>query len=142
MVALVVGAAMWVMAQRLPTTIIHYWPNRSLAAVFIALGVLSGLAGVLSFRRANTTVDPTQPEASTTVVTSGIYRFSRNPMYVGLLLVLLGWACYLANPWCWLILPAFVLYMNHFQIIPEEQALAAKFGEAYHTYRQRVRRWL
>jgi protein-S-isoprenylcysteine O-methyltransferase Ste14 len=87
-------------------------------------------------------VNPTQPETSSTIVTSGIYRWSRNPMYAGFLLILAGWAVQLASIAAVLLLPAFVLYMNRYQIQPEERALTDKFGAEYLSYRRRVRRWL
>ena len=76
------------------------------------------------------------------LLTSGPYAFTRNPMYLGLLLVLLGWAAYLSNALACVFLPAFVLYMNRFQIGPEERALAALFGQAFLDYKNRVRRWV
>ncbi|MGZ8254871.1 MAG: methyltransferase family protein [Burkholderiaceae bacterium] len=108
----------------------------------IAAGVAFALAGVDAFRRARTTVDPREPAKSSAMVTAGVYRWSRNPMYVGFLLVLTGWAIFLANAGAALLLPAFVAYMNHFQIGPEERALSARFGDDYLRYVKSVRRWL
>jgi protein-S-isoprenylcysteine O-methyltransferase Ste14 len=73
---------------------------------------------------------------------TGIYRFTRNPMYIGLLMTLLGWAAFLASLPALLFVIAFVLYMNRFQIQPEERALSSLFGADYAVYRARVRRWL
>lgn len=112
------------------------------AAAASMLGILTALAGVLSFRRARTTVNPLRPEGASALVANGIYRYTRNPMYLGMLLVLIAWAMYLARPWALLVLPAFVVYMNRFQIGPEERALEAIFGAAFDAYRNRVRRWL
>jgi len=106
------------------------------------LGALTCLAGVRYFRRAKTTVNPMKPESASALVASGIYRYSRNPMYLGFLLMLLGWALWLSNASALLLLPAFVLYMNRFQICPEERALLSLFGPDYMQYRARVRRWL
>jgi protein-S-isoprenylcysteine O-methyltransferase Ste14 len=75
-------------------------------------------------------------------VRSGVYSFTRNPMYLGFLLVLVGWATFLSNALAFLILPAFILYMNRFQIEPEERALASLFAEEFVAYKSRVRRWL
>ena len=111
-------------------------------ALPIALGVGVALAGVLAFRRAATTVNPTTPQASSSVVTTGIYAHSRNPMYLGFALALLGWGLWLGHAGALLVLPAFVLYMNRFQIVPEERMLAQKFGAPYTCYLQQVRRWL
>lgn len=112
------------------------------AALPVCVGAGVALAGVLAFRRAATTVNPTTPQASSSVVTSGIYAFSRNPMYVGFALVLLGWALWLGNGAALVLVPAFVLYMNRFQIAPEERMLTDKFGASYTQYVQQVRRWL
>ena len=100
------------------------------------------LAGSLEFKRARTTVNPFKPESSTALVTSGIYRFTRNPMYVGLALLLLGWSAFLCSAWALFGPVIFVLYINRFQITPEERVLSAKFGAAYAEYTTRVRRWL
>jgi protein-S-isoprenylcysteine O-methyltransferase Ste14 len=97
---------------------------------------------VVAFRRAGTTVNPMKPESSSSLVVSGIYAFTRNPMYLGFLFALLAWAIYLSHPAAFLVLPLFVWYMNRFQIEPEERALASLFGEAFTTYAARVRRWL
>jgi len=73
---------------------------------------------------------------------SGVYRLTRNPMYLGFLLVLLGWAIFLSNALAFLLLPAFIFYMNRFQIEPEEKALTSLFGQQFVAYTSRVRRWL
>lgn len=108
----------------------------------LAVGLAIGLAGVRSFRSAGTTVNPLKPDGSSALVVNGIFRRTRNPMYLGLLLLLLGWGLYLANPFALLLVVAFPPYMNRFQIRPEERALEAAFGQAFTEYRRRVRRWL
>ena len=108
----------------------------------LALGIACAIAGVLEFRRARTTVDPLHPEKATAIVDTGIYRLTRNPMYLGMLLVLVAWAIYLANVVTLAGPVSFVLYMNRFQIGPEERALLRIFGEPYRAYLDRVRRWL
>jgi protein-S-isoprenylcysteine O-methyltransferase Ste14 len=107
-----------------------------------AAGGVVSLAGVVAFRRAHTTVDPTRPAAASALVTTGIYRFTRHPMYLGFLLALLGWALFLANGLALVVAAAFVPYMNRFQIGPEERMLAMIFGPRFDDYRRRVRRWL
>ncbi|MBX3331709.1 MAG: isoprenylcysteine carboxylmethyltransferase family protein [Nitrospira sp.] len=111
-------------------------------SVLAILGAMVSVAGAVAFRRAQTTVDPRYPEKSTALVSHGIYRLSRNPMYVGFLLLLAAWAVHTSNVMGLLILPAFVLYMNRFQIVPEERILRAKFGNAFGEYERSVRRWL
>ena len=121
------------------------WPfvlRAGAALTLLAVGLVVSTAGVVSFRRARTTINPTRPMATSALVSSGIYRITRNPMYLGLLLELLGWAAFLANPLALLLVPAFVLYINRFQIKPEERTLSALFGGEYGAYQERVRRWL
>jgi protein-S-isoprenylcysteine O-methyltransferase Ste14 len=112
------------------------------AIAFLVCGLAVAAAGVAAFRRARTTVNPLRPAEASSLVTSGVYRFTRNPMYVGLLSVLLAWTLWLANAASALALPLFILYMNRFQIEPEERAMRALFGEAFGAYAARVRRWL
>jgi protein-S-isoprenylcysteine O-methyltransferase Ste14 len=112
------------------------------AMLFVGSGGLLALAGGWSFHRRGTTVNPLQPETASALVTSGVYRLSRNPMYAGFLLCLCGWGCYLGNAYALLGPVAFVLYMNRFQIIPEERALERIFGAEYDAYHRMVRRWL
>jgi len=115
------------------------------SAIALALATLGGalaFAGVIAFRDKRTTVNPLTPGASSSVVSGGVYRVSRNPMYLGFLLALAGWAVYLSNAGAALLLPAFVAYMTQYQIKPEERALLAKFGSEFAQYMSRVRRWL
>ena len=122
-----------------------HWPTfvRFSGALFLfATGITCAVAGVREFRRASTTVNPLTPAAASAMVRSGIYRHTRNPMYLGLLLALAGWAVWLASFAAVVVLPAFVLYMNRLQIEPEERALASLFGEDFEDYRRSVRRWL
>lgn len=106
------------------------------------LSAVIALAAFFAFWRAHTTINPLRPERASTLVTSGIYRYTRNPMYLSLLLLLLSYASHL---WSWAALAgplAFVLYVNRFQIVPEERVLKLKFGSEYAEYQRRVRRWL
>jgi protein-S-isoprenylcysteine O-methyltransferase Ste14 len=98
--------------------------------------------GLASFRRAGTTFNPLKPEATSSLVVSGVYAFTRNPMYLGFLFVLVGWAVFLSNALAFLLLLLFVLYMNRFQIQPEERVLTARFGQEFLAYKSRVRRWI
>lgn len=112
------------------------------ALTLVAIGQGISISGMLSFRRARTTVNPFKPDTASSLVTSGVYRFTRNPMYVGLLLTLLGWAAFLSSPPALLYPVLYVLYMNRFQIEPEERALLSRFGDGYAAYTKQVRRWL
>jgi protein-S-isoprenylcysteine O-methyltransferase Ste14 len=133
---------MWAVAKLPPTLEVPKSVRALTAVVLVALGVAVSMGGILSFRRARTTVNPLKPETTSALVESGIYAFTRNPMYLGMLLALLGWAVYLSSSWALLGPMLFVLYITRFQIIPEERALHGLFGAPFSTYKQRVRRWL
>ncbi len=141
-VAVLLAAVMWGISLVAPLLEVPAF-LRVAAAVTIALaGGGFSLAGVISFRRARTTVNPMKPETTSSLVRSGIYGVTRNPMYLGLLIVLVAWAVFLSSAWALLGPLAFVLYINRFQIAPEERVLSAMFGTDYSAYKSRVRRWL
>jgi len=139
---LIVGLLMWLVAEAGPRIEIGETLRLALSTALFLLGALVALAGVLAFRSSRTTVDPRKPEASSALVSSGIYRYSRNPMYVGFALWLLAWGVFLASAWALIGVIVFVMYMNRFQIAPEERALREIFGDEFRDYEQRVRRWL
>ena len=141
-VALLVAGAMWaiaLMAERIEVTALV---RVGATLAFAIAGVGIAISGVIGFRRAHTTVNPTKPEAASSLVTSGVYRFTRNPMYLGLCLLLVAWALFLSSPLAFLGPLLFILYMNRFQIAPEETALSAIFGEGFANYKAKVRRWI
>lgn len=126
-----------------------YWPGLNvtfsqwlLMSLSAALGLAFSLAGSLTFVKADTTVNPLDPEQTSALVTSGIYQYSRNPMYVGFALFLAAFAWYLFNLNALIIWIGFVVYLQRFQIIPEERFLTAKFTEQYTLYKNKVRPWL
>jgi len=133
---------MWAIARALPFLDLALPGREPAAIVAVVTGFLVSLAGVVAFRRARTTTSPLKPGSASSLVCGGIYRLTRNPMYLGLALALLGWGIFLANPAPFAMLFLFVGYMNRFQIVPEERALEALFGEAFTAYRSKVRRWL
>ena len=141
-VTLIAAAVMWLAATGVPAADIPLpWRGLCAGLLFLAgLGVV--VAAVVSFRRAKTTLNPMRPAEASTLVNSGIYRWSRNPMYLGLLLWLLGWACVVGNLLAWAVVPLWVMYLGRFQIMPEERSLAVQFGADYAAYCRRVRRWL
>ena len=121
------------------------WPDwlRLAGAVLCAgLGVGFDALGIWAFRQRRTTVNPLKPENTSALVTHGVYRITRNPMYVGLAWLLLAWAFWLGSPWGLLAPVALVAYLTRFQILPEERVLRAHFGAEFDAYAQRVRRWL
>lgn len=141
-VALLVAAAMWGISRMGASSEIPDVVRHAVAAAIALAGGGISLAGIVSFLRAKTTVNPTKPENTSSLVTAGIYRATRNPMYLGLLLVLVAWAAFLSSAWALLGPVAFVLFINRFQIAPEERVMAAMFGANYAEYAARVRRWL
>ncbi|WP_234399115.1 methyltransferase family protein [Pseudoalteromonas sp. T1lg75] len=142
--ALLVIAAllMWLLTTLTPSLTFHIWGRFGFALALMLIGAVVAALGVLQFRLAQTTVDPRYPQQSTRLVSGGIYRISRNPMYLGFLLMLSGWALWLANLAAIPVLPLFVIYLNRFQIRPEEHFLRQKFEDEYSQYCRRVRRWL
>lgn len=136
------GLVMWGVSRLVPPVASSPTARHSISIVFFLVGMsLVGSGGFL-FLKARTTVDPTKPDKASKLVTSGIYRFTRNPMYLGMLFVLVGWAVFLSNVLSLLCAGAFILYMTEFQIKPEEKALSALFGTEYETFKAKVRRWL
>lgn len=115
--------------------------NVVLVAAVILAGVI-GIAGVYEFRKAKTTVNPVKVHTATSVVDSGVFAYTRNPMYLALLILLLGIGYWQQNLICLFLPFGFVFYMNRFQIRPEERALESLFGAEYLDYKQKVRRWI
>ena len=141
-IVILVAFLMWVAGVYAPGFDVQI-PFQSIAVgVFGLLGVIACTLGIVEFRRAKTTVNPTKPESSSSLVTSGIYKHTRNPMYLGFLFILAGAAIAAANLLSFLLLPAFVLYLNRYQIKPEERALAGIFGDEFTRYCSHVRRWI
>jgi protein-S-isoprenylcysteine O-methyltransferase Ste14 len=140
--ALLAAALMWTLDRWLP---LAHWiqpPWNRVGALPAAIGFVIAIAAAARFRQAHTTVNPMDPSKATQLVTGGVFRFSRNPMYVGLALLLIGWAFWLNSASPWLIPPLFVIAITRFQIIPEEDALERLFGAQYAAYRQSVARWI
>jgi len=141
-VLLVVLIAVYIHDQLFPLGNILGESRYMLAQVLFALAVFIAIAGIVSFKRAKTTVNPVQIEKASSLVTSGMFRITRNPMYLGMLLLVIGFAIRLDNPIALIWAVVFQQYMNRFQIFPEERMLAFLFGDAYENYMTRVRRWL
>jgi protein-S-isoprenylcysteine O-methyltransferase Ste14 len=136
------SAIMWFLARAAPVLAFSFPGQGLLEVVLASAGGLIGMAGVVAFRRSRTTVDPRSPSATSALVTTGVYRLTRNPMYVGALLALAAWATHIGNGLAFAGLPAFVVYLNRFQIAPEERVLRATFGSSFGDYQRSVRRWL
>lgn len=109
---------------------------------FMFLGVIISFFSVVLFKRSQTTVNPLCPDESRTLVVQGIYKCSRNPMYLSFYIWLFAYGVYTGSPFAIVISPFFIIYINVFQIIPEEDILLKKFGESYLEYKRTVRRWI
>lgn len=140
-VFLVFGFLMYLLARFLPFGYFDFTGRHYLIIVLLVLAVIIALIALYQFARLRTTIDPTQPSKANKLVDGGIYAYSRNPMYLALLLILLAWGIWLGNAFNTLMAAGFVAYMNRFQIVPEEQALLDIFGKAYRQYCINVRRW-
>jgi protein-S-isoprenylcysteine O-methyltransferase Ste14 len=113
-----------------------------LAGSLFVVALAFDLAGLLAFRASRTTINPLAPERVSALVTNGVYRITRNPMYVGQCFILLAWGVYLSALLPFLGPIIYILYITRFQIVPEERVLRQLFGEQYAQYTARVRRWL
>jgi protein-S-isoprenylcysteine O-methyltransferase Ste14 len=142
LVCLIAAIAMWAVAYFSSPLILAWGLRWGLIVLFLAIGFALAPPAIIAFRRIKTTVDPVHVDRATNFVVSGPFRFTRNPMYLGLTSLLLAWATYLGTPLAILGPIAFVLFITRFQIIPEERAMATKFGVEYENYRKRVRRWI
>jgi protein-S-isoprenylcysteine O-methyltransferase Ste14 len=140
LVALIFGFLIWVMQFQveIDNTIVLY----IVSIILFSIGSIVSILGVWEFRKQKTTVNPMSPQESNSLVMKGIYTFTRNPMYLGFLLWLFSLGVLLRNPISLIAIVLFVIYMNIFQIIPEENILEEKFGKEYLKYKENVRRWL
>jgi protein-S-isoprenylcysteine O-methyltransferase Ste14 len=136
------GALMAALAWAVPGASLATPARLPMGIALAVAGLGTCAAGVASFRRAGTTVNPMTPEATSALVETGIYAYTRNPMYLGFAILLAGAAVALANGASLPLLPLFVLYLDRYQIRPEERALAARFPAAFASYASRVGRWL
>ena len=141
-VLLIFGILMWFVGSRVPGRRVDF-DNQLAAAISIGmLGLIININAIIGFRRANTTVNPLDPGKATQLVVGGVFRMSRNPMYLGILVVLTGWAIWIGSFYNLAPLALFVYYITEFQIRPEEEVLRPLFGEAYADYCSKVRRWI
>ncbi len=138
----VIAAIMQLISHSLPTIKIPLTLRVSLTTIIVVLAMVCGVWGVWEFRKQRTTVNPHTPKKSSSLVTSGIFQFTRNPMYLGLAMLLLAIAVYKSSPLLIAGVVVFILYMNRFQIAPEERFMNQRFGQEYTEYCLRVRRWL
>jgi protein-S-isoprenylcysteine O-methyltransferase Ste14 len=140
-VFLVFGILMYLLAEFLPVGYFDFFGRRYLIKALLILAVVISCVALIQFYLAKTSIDPKNPSKASSLVSNGIYKYSRNPMYLGLLLILLAWALWLGNAFNVLLAAGFVSYMNAFQIQPEESTLTSLFGKEYKNYCIKVRRW-
>jgi protein-S-isoprenylcysteine O-methyltransferase Ste14 len=136
------AAFIWLLSIATPWVSFEFPAKNSIAMAVAAVGSLFAGAGVFSILSAGTTLSPEKPDKTTKLVVTGVYRISRNPMYLSLLLFLISLAIYLGNLAAAIPVPFFVIYINRFQIEPEERALTSRFGSEFEAYSRHVRRWL
>ena len=113
-----------------------------ISSLFLSLGTMTLIAAMLSFKKQKTTVNPLQPERASSLVISGVFKYSRNPMYLGLSLILLSAAIQFNFVGGTLIVLMFIAFITKFQIIPEEIAMEKLFGEEFVQYKKKTRKWI
>ncbi len=133
---------MWHLSTYEPALSLSAEMSEILILFLVIVGVSFDVCGLLAFRQLKTTINPMSPNKTSALVTGGIYRLSRNPMYVGLFLFLIAWAIQLSMLWPFIGPVLFVIYITRFQITPEERVMESKFGDEYSIYKNKVRRWL
>lgn len=139
---ILVAIAMWAVNRYGPEMGVHFAGLKFAAYAVGAIGVGMEIIAVATFFREKTTVNPLKPANASKIVSSGLFGISRNPMYLALLLVLIAWGLWLANPLNALLIAGWVVFITEFQIKPEEKALKQKFGAEYDAYCKQVRRWI
>jgi protein-S-isoprenylcysteine O-methyltransferase Ste14 len=133
---------MWLASRATPAILVPDRLRVGVAVSLIVAGTVLIVVSRMALDSAGTTWHPTEPQRSTRLLTTGVYRFSRNPTYVGMAIVLLSWAVMLASPVAGVLSTFFVAYVDRFQIRPEERILAGLFGQDFRDYTLRVRRWV
>lgn len=140
-ILLISGLAIWLLKNIAPLPI-PYSIRAILGTLFIIFGFGLDLVGLLEFRKFQTTMNPLKPENASKIVQTGIYSKTRNPMYLGMVFVLIGWSIISKASFGILIIPMFIKYIETFQIKPEEEILSSQFGDEYDNYRSKVARWI
>ncbi len=148
-VLLIALTLMYALARLIDFDFLNFSPAlRALSISYFISGLLAAtgfmlmISGVLAFKKAKTTVNPLKPEQASQLVVNGVYRFTRNPMYLGMVFLLVAWGFILLSLPALIMLPAFMLYIYFFQIKAEEAAMEKLFGNDFVVYKKRVRCWL
>lgn len=140
--ALSVALIMWLASQYFPIATLIVAPWNMLGIALVVLAAVMDFTSLYLFFKKKTTPNPMKPEFTTGLVTNGMYKISRNPMYLGMLMMLIGFAIFLGQLSPFLIIPLFYVVITEMQIKPEEEMLEQKFGTEYIEYKTKVRRWL
>ena len=141
-VIMLIFAFLMILSPPLGELPLSFEARNTVVMTLMGAGFLLGLAAFMDFKKYGTTLDPLKPEEASTLVTKGMYQYSRNPMYVALTLFLLAWAVNLNSAMTFIFIPCFLAYIRRFQIIPEERILRDKFGAEFEAYEAKVRRWI
>nr|WP_299340761.1 isoprenylcysteine carboxylmethyltransferase family protein [Allomuricauda sp.] len=141
LVMVIFGGFMYLLDKFLPVGEFDFFGRKELTWVLVGLAFLVMFLGIFQFRRAKTTTNPIDLGKTTQLVTKGIFKYTRNPMYLAMLIFLLAFGIKLGNAFNTLLAAGFVYYMNHFQIKHEEKALEKLFGKPYRVYLKETRRW-
>jgi len=140
-VVVLTGLLMWLIPSGALEVLIGSW-SLYLGTVLMVLGVLMDGYAAMMFLVAKTTISPIAPQNASTLIVSGIFKLTRNPMYLGMAILLLGWALLLQSAAALMGPILFITYITHFQILPEERILSQKWGDAYTAYKSKTKRWL
>jgi len=133
---------MWFINKASGIKHLNFSQQENMSWCIFLIGVSIVATAVYAFKKSNTTTNPLHPEKTSKLVITGIYKYTRNPMYLGMLFVLLTYAIRLGNLYSFIVLPLYVWYITTFQIKPEEEALKKLFGEEFSNYTKSVRRWI
>lgn len=142
LLVLIFATLMWITPLYWQFNLLQESVTLVLFTCFVVIGLFIILIGVLTFKKCQTTVNPTKPEMTSSLVKVGIYTITRNPMYLGMTSCLVGWGFYLANPITVCYILGFIFYLNRFQIAPEEKTLTIIFKQEFIDYCTKVRRWI
>lgn len=140
--AISIAIIMWLLNRHFPLVEIISSPWNKIGLGIILIAASFDVWSLFLFLKKHTTPNPMKPENTTGIVTKGLYKYSRNPMYLGLLIILFGFGVWLGSLLPFLLLPVFYWVITEMQIKPEERMLEQKFGNVYLEYKNRVRRWL
>ena len=140
--ALLSAIMMWLISRYFTHANFSFNGINIFALIFLIIAAIIIILSMYKFKKIKTTISPLRPNKTSSLVNSGIYAYTRNPMYLGLLLILFSTALFLKNLISFLIIPLFILFITKNQILPEEEALENIFGEEYKNYKKKVRRWI